>query len=308
MPSLTSLLDSVFRLSAHGTDVGTELRAGLTTFVSSSYLLLLIPHLFLQAHPASPLTTAPPPPLPLPHADDLRRGPHLRRGHPPLSRPHQLPARPHPRARPHRPLPRRPLLLPPLPSPPPPPSPPPSSSASSPPARRPRRPRPHRRLAEGGRNVGPRPPVALTGLTSAGVVRPLPHRPHPRPARPRAGAGRPRPPLHRPPPPPPRPRCHARRHRRRHCPVVRGSGVSAALAGAAVARAAVDVGGVGRPYPLRRIPPPRPVVLRRRAAGRHRHAALTRRTGGVGAGQGSGVCMWRRRWRRRWRRWLGRRR
>ena len=51
--SLHSFLDSVFHLSHHGTDVGTELRAGLTSFVSSSYLLLLIPHLFLNSNPLS---------------------------------------------------------------------------------------------------------------------------------------------------------------------------------------------------------------------------------------------------------------
>ena len=51
--AVASALDRCFKLSEHGTDVTTELRAGLLSFVSCSYLLFVIPHLLTSHLPPS---------------------------------------------------------------------------------------------------------------------------------------------------------------------------------------------------------------------------------------------------------------
>ena len=48
-----SSLDRLFKLSEHGTDVTTELRAGLLSFVSCSYLLFVIPNVLASHLPPS---------------------------------------------------------------------------------------------------------------------------------------------------------------------------------------------------------------------------------------------------------------
>ena len=50
---VTSRLDRWFKLSEHGTTVSTELRAGLLSFVSCSYMLFVIPHLLASHLPPS---------------------------------------------------------------------------------------------------------------------------------------------------------------------------------------------------------------------------------------------------------------
>ena len=51
--TVSSWLDRWFKLSEHGTNVTTELRAGLLSFVSCSYLLFVIPHLLASHLPPS---------------------------------------------------------------------------------------------------------------------------------------------------------------------------------------------------------------------------------------------------------------
>ena len=42
-PTSDSLLERLFRLTARHTDAGTEVRAGLTTFVVMSYIIVVNP-------------------------------------------------------------------------------------------------------------------------------------------------------------------------------------------------------------------------------------------------------------------------
>ena len=49
MSDLKNILDRFFRIRASGSTVGTEMRAGLVTFMTASYIIFVQPSIMMQA-------------------------------------------------------------------------------------------------------------------------------------------------------------------------------------------------------------------------------------------------------------------